>query len=715
MDAQKSGIRQQLEALAAQGKIGARQIEKLLALTTSGFCYHNHWGVGRITTMDVVLARFSIDFPNKPGHHMDLSFAAESLKPLGRDHIYVRKIVNMDELRQMAALNHLELIKLVLKSLGGKATLEQIQKILVPDVIGDDWRKWWEAARMEIKKDGHFVIPAKKTDPIVYNEVEISLQDRLMADFRAAKGLKARLAIAAELVKNLPELTDPKSAAGEAINTLNSEIATHQRTQPATALEAIFVRDDLRSASGLPPVEGEVTAGDIWTQPDLKVAELFEQVPATKHRRMLQSFCQFNPDNWHVAILNSLNTASAKLVSELARVLIQNDHLNELKETLARLISQHQASSELLLWLARERSDTFADILGPEVFRAMLSAIERDQFNERKANKLRDFILSDQSLLVELIGTADIDVIKDLTRALQLSPSFDDMDKRSLLARIVKSYPVIQTLITGEQTARQETHLIVSWTSLERRRQEYNELVQKKIPANSREIAIARSYGDLRENHEYKAAKEMQKLLMNRKAELEEQLLRARGTDFSNVKGDVVSVGTRVRVSETATSQSETFTILGAWDSDPEQNIISYLTPIAQALIGHGVGDEVEFEFHGGVKRYKIEHIAPVFQPAAPLVVPETAPSAPVASASESTGQTTAIAGPATSTPEAPAAPMEASAPAPTKPAPAAASASGQPASDSAPQSDGTAIKQENEPAADLPPPQLNPPSGSAA
>jgi transcription elongation factor GreA len=289
------------------------------------------------------------------------------------------------------------------------------------------------------------------------------------------------------------------------------------------------------------------------------------------------------------------------------------------------------------------------------------------------------------------------------------------MDKRSLLARIVKSYPVIQTLITGEQTARQETHLIVSWTSLERRRQEYNELVQKKIPANSREIAIARSYGDLRENHEYKAAKEMQKLLMNRKAELEEQLLRARGTDFSNVKGDVVSVGTRVRVSETATSQSETFTILGAWDSDPEQNIISYLTPIAQALIGHGVGDEVEFEFHGGVKRYKIEHIAPVFQPAAPLVVPETAPSAPVASASESTGQTTAIAGPATSTPEAPAAPMEARAPAPTEPAPAAASASGQPASDSAPQSDGTAIKQENEPAADLPPPQLNPPSGSAA
>jgi hypothetical protein len=93
------------------------------------------------------------------------------------------------------------------------------------------------------------------------------------------------------------------------------------------------------------------------------------------------------------------------------------------------------------------------------------------------------------------------------------------MDKRSLLARIVKSYPAVQSLISGEQT-KQESNLLVSWESLEKRKNEYHELVQKKIPANSKEIALARSYGDLRENHEYKAAKEMQKLLMRRKGEL---------------------------------------------------------------------------------------------------------------------------------------------------------------------------------------------------
>src|SRR6185436_17945906 len=150
---------------------------------------------------------------------------------------------------------------------------------------------------------------------------------------------------------------------------------------------------------------------------------------------------------------------------------------------------QHAASSELLLWLSKERTDAFADILGPEVFRAMLSAMERDQFNNelKRSNKLGDYIMNDQSLLVELIGSADLEVIKDLTRALQLSPCFDDMDKRSLLARIVKSYPAVQSLISGDHK-KEEGTFIVSWESLERRKEEYSELVQKKIPANSKEI-----------------------------------------------------------------------------------------------------------------------------------------------------------------------------------------------------------------------------------
>jgi transcription elongation GreA/GreB family factor len=248
------------------------------------------------------------------------------------------------------------------------------------------------------------------------------------------------------------------------------------------------------------------------------------------------------------------------------------------------------------------------DILGPEVFRAMLTAMERDQFNEKRSNRLRDFILEDQPLIVELTASADIEVVKDLTRALKLSPVFDDMDKRSLLARLVKAHPAVQSLVSGEQT-KQESALLVSWESLERRRVEYQDIVEKKIPANSKEIAIARSYGDLRENHEYKAAKEMQKILMRQKEELEAALTRARGTDFSNAKTDVVGPGTVVQATDLQTNQTETFTILGAWDSDPDKGVISYLTPVAMALLNRKVGDEVEFELHGSKRRQRIEKI----------------------------------------------------------------------------------------------------------
>jgi len=628
-------MREELEKMAVAGKLEPRHIEPLLRLIENGFCMHRSWGFGQIRSVDTVFARFTIDFPNKPGHTMDLSFAAESLKPISKDHILARKATDLDTLKQLAATSHLDLVKLVLKSYEGKATADQIQQALVPEVIKDDWKKWWEAAKRDLKKDGHFQVPLKKNEPIVYQVKEVSLQDRLLEEFRAAKGLKARITVAGEVLKNAHDLSDKAGAATEIITALNNEIPSYQRTQPAVALEGIFARDDIREMAGVAPIEGEISADAIWSQ-DLKLGPLMDVLPAAKHRRGLESFKAANLEHWHDVVRNTLNNASAKLCREFAGILIHDGKFAQLKETVARLISQHTASSELLLWLAKDRSDSFADILGPEVFRAMLTAMERDQFNEKRSNRLRDFILDDQELLVELIGSADLEVIKDLTRALQLSPCFDDMDKRSLLARIVKSYPAIQSLISGEAT-KQESHLVVSWESLERRKNEYHELVEKKIPANSKEIAIARSYGDLRENHEYKAAKEMQKILMRRKAELETQLVRARGTDFSNVRTDVVTMGTIVRAQDLETSVAETFTILGAWDSDPDHGVVSYLSPVAQSLINRKVGDEVEFEVHGVRHRHRIEAIDP-FKTASGPIIPETPPSA----SAEATQQHTA-------------------------------------------------------------------------
>jgi transcription elongation GreA/GreB family factor len=601
-------MREEFEKLAVAGKIEGRQVEPLVQLTTSGFCSHRSWGFGRIKTVDTVFARFTIDFPGKAGHAMDLSFAAESLKPIPKEHILARKAADLEGLRQMAALHHLDLIKVVINSYSGQATLDQIQQVLVPDVIRDDWKKWWATAKQEMQKDGHFVVPAKKTAPIEYQSEETSLLDRLVADFRAAKGLKARLTVAQEFTRSDLDLANRATAAKEIVNLLNADIPSHMRTQAAVALEAIFARDDLAELAKLSPTPGEITAAQIWNQDGVRFAALMEAVPAAKHRRTLESFKAAQPERWSEMLRSALNTVSAKLCKEFASMLANDGKLNELKETMARLISQHGASSELLLWLGKERSDDFADILGPQVFRAMITAMERDQFNEKRSSRLREFMLADQELIADLTATADLEVIKDLTRALQLSTVFDDMDKRSLLARIVKRHPSVQSLVSGEQT-KQDAVLHVSWDSLERRKGEYTELVQKKIPANSKEIAVARSYGDLRENHEYKAAKEMQKVLMRRKEELEAQLTRARGTDFTGARTDVVSIGTIVHATNLDSSGLEIFTVLGAWDFDADKNIISYLTPIGQALLNRKVGEEVEAEVDGARHRHRINKI----------------------------------------------------------------------------------------------------------
>ena len=375
----------------------------------------------------------------------------------------------------------------------------------------------------------------------------------------------------------------------------------------AEALEAILLRDAIRTQSGIQPQEGELTASDIYEKAD-DLAGLIEGLSAAKQKLALEAFRQAHPDTWVDTYLKLINETGLRLVGELIQILIDTGHFEKFKASLAKLISKREASTDLMLWMGKNRSDSFADILGPEVFRAMMAAIENDRFEDRKTSKLGDLILSDQKLITDLIGSADIELIEDLVRALQATNCFDDMDKRSLLGRIVKEFPSIQNLISGDQ-AKEDNVLVVSWQSLERRKQEYEELVKEKIPANSREIAIARSYGDLRENHEFKAAKEAQKLLLSRKGELEIDLTRARATDFSDATIDAVTVGNKVGVTNLGSNKPETFILLGAWDGDPDNQILSYLTPLGQAFLGKKPGEEAEFEVDHEAKRYRIESI----------------------------------------------------------------------------------------------------------
>jgi transcription elongation GreA/GreB family factor len=298
------------------------------------------------------------------------------------------------------------------------------------------------------------------------------------------------------------------------------------------------------------------------------------------------------------------------VVAEIARLLQDHERHGELKKEIDRSIRDHSLSTDVLYWLCKERNTTtFNDLITAEVFSAMLTALEREQMtSSRTGGRLHDLLLEDRELVADLLASAEIGVVKETVRKLLVTSVFEELNKRSLLGRIVRVYPEMQALLEGDTGERQEA-LIVSWESIERRKEEYEDLIKKKIPENTREIAVARSYGDLRENFEFKAAKEMQRVLQRRQAEMEVALSLARGTDFSNADTNQVSIGTIVTYRNLDTGAGQTYTILGAWDGQVERGILSYQSGISQALLGKKLGEQADLPTEHGTEKVEIVSI----------------------------------------------------------------------------------------------------------
>ena len=102
----------------------------------------------------------------------------------------------------------------------------------------------------------------------------------------------------------------------------------------------------------------------------------------------------------------------------------------------------------------------------------------------------------------------------------------------------------------------------------------------------------------------------MQAVLARQRAELEQALQNARGTAFENPDTSRVSIGTIVTVRDKASKKQETYTILGAWDGDPERHVISYQTAIGQALLGKKPGEIVELNADRGTSEFEIVSIS---------------------------------------------------------------------------------------------------------
>jgi transcription elongation factor GreA len=236
-------------------------------------------------------------------------------------------------------------------------------------------------------------------------------------------------------------------------------------------------------------------------------------------------------------------------------------------------------------------------MITPRLLSSIFFAIDYEALQTAGARRipLADILSEDKELIPDLLSTSDPETARDLANSLILNQGFEELTKKSLLARFIKQFPAIQSLVSSEAEDKGEV-LLVSRGSYERKHNEYEEIVQKKIPENSRSIAAAREHGDLRENAEYKMAKQDQSLLLAQKAQLERDLRNARITDFTEASVDQIGVGSIADLKDPDTGALTSYTILGVWDGDPENNVISYKTPLGMGLLYKRVGEQVKIK-----------------------------------------------------------------------------------------------------------------------
>jgi transcription elongation factor GreA len=128
-------------------------------------------------------------------------------------------------------------------------------------------------------------------------------------------------------------------------------------------------------------------------------------------------------------------------------------------------------------------------------------------------------------------------------------------------------------------------------------------------PQISQEIGIARDHGDLKENAEYHAAKDKQGMCEARIAEIEDRLSRADVIDPSTLGGDKVKFGAFVELEDIDNGTVVTYRLVGADESDIKQGKISITSPVARAIVGKEVGDEVQVQTPGGVRTYEVSDV----------------------------------------------------------------------------------------------------------
>ena len=140
---------------------------------------------------------------------------------------------------------------------------------------------------------------------------------------------------------------------------------------------------------------------------------------------------------------------------------------------------------------------------------------------------------------------------------------------------------------------------------------ELEEELHFKLP---KEIQKAREYGDLRENAEYKAALERQSIVQARIGQLRQRLSEVQSIDVSKLPTDRVAYGSRVVLYDLDRDEKITYRLVTSEESDPDNGLISTVSPIGEALLGKEEGDEIRVKTPNGIRNFEIYRLTTIHE-----------------------------------------------------------------------------------------------------
>ena len=544
------------------------------------------WGLGTVKKIDGFYKRITVDFRTRKGHQFAFAAACDMLEVAPKDHILVLRETAPADFDALLKDKPGEFVKKVIQSNGGSMTLIRLEDYCVANgfVKGVNWKKFWDAARVELKQDACVVIPAKKTEPIQIKAAAEDYGDSWLTAFSHATDAKLILAAVREFVAQKKFET-----ADEATKAKIGERLVFAVTAARKVDDALYARLACQVVAlgfGQPPASE--MRDYLWERK--RFVKAAAALPAREVGAM-------------IAFLACDDEAKAKLCAAIpefcftavSEIVNQFGKEPACRAAVGEYMKQPKAPATLTTLLVGkyEQFKDWAEL--PPLITLLTHAIalgEGRQGGETlKMQNLVRRLFGDRKWLEKIFGWLVPAEQALFFERFQASIAWDPSTHHATVIRMTKIVPALEAHVVKVEK-KKEYARVTSFRSYGLRKQEYLKLINEDMPANVKRIEFAKSYGDLSENAEYQYAKDEQRALMQKQTVMQADLEAVKPGDFADATTDEVMPGVTVVIA--AKDGEKTWTILGEWDNDLEKGILSSKTRVAQNLMGKKVGDDFE-------------------------------------------------------------------------------------------------------------------------